>query len=182
MEPIQHMTMLIKQKPEQENKDYFSQLPNTVRKLIFMPFIRTSKNFKNTNHILTTMSLISKKSYEQTNCIFFTTDVINALAEKHTLKNSIVAHKLCTKGADYYITLGESIHEILNEKPYAIFCHKKYINPLYTQRINRLRSCLNQGADSNYHCLHFGVSPLTKALKNDDQEVVRFLLTKNAHN
>src|SRR5579872_5188450 len=95
-----------------DQQDHFSPLPNSCRKNIIFPLVNRCRNYQQVKNVLLSIGLVSRKSYEQINCIFFTTDLIHLLADKWKDHTGKIAVKLDTPGARYYESLGNQLYSL----------------------------------------------------------------------
>jgi hypothetical protein len=157
--------------------DLFSQLPNKCRKLIILPFIdeisispkpELAYMLPKVKKILMSFALVSKKSYEQVSCIFFTRDIIELLSKKANVPRGNVALSLKTKGMRNYYDLSHQIYMTLldNKKP----AEEKWM----------IKTLVSQGADVNYQTVSFGTTPLMKATEYAKKDMVYLLVAYGA--
>src|SRR5690606_21253834 len=148
--------------------DYFSQLPNRVRKQIIFPLLDASTDYVEAKKILFSVGLVSKKSYEQTKCIFFVTDVISFLSNKWSDCREKTMLSLNTVGTHHYEDLGYSLllATMSDDTEKNIYYHCSYL--------------LDKGADPNYQSLTFRTTPLMKAVAINNFWLVRLLVQRGA--
>lgn len=151
------------------NDDVFSQQPNKIRKLILFPLINRCTSYKEARDVLFSTALVSKKSYEQTNCLSFITEVITLLAKKGRHSTEMVALHLGTPGALKYRNLGNSLYQLC-----MIQSHP-------SSQIKQIRNLLNQGADINFQTANFNTTPLMKATAKSNPLLVVYLIKRGAH-
>lgn len=154
---------------QKHNRDIFSQLPNKVRKQILFPQINDCNNYKEVKNILLSVGLVSKKSYEQINCIFFITDVIKKLSKNWKRPTGTIALHLGTPGSRHYKTLGNDLYHL------AMITKKHPREQLY-----QLHSLLEKGVDINFQTAEFNTTPLIKATHKSNPYLVFYLIHNGA--
>lgn len=152
-----------------DQRDLFSSQPNKIRKQILFPLINRCTDYNDAKNIILSVGLVSKKSYEQTNCIFFTTDVLNLLAKNFKHATETAAINLKTPGSMRYRDIGRKM----------LFLSIQYSTPY--RQIKQLRKLLNKGADINFQTAAFNTTPLIKATANNNPHLV-FNLMENGAN
>src|SRR5436190_22243211 len=117
--------------------DYFSQLPNVIRRRIILPLLSNDTNYAEAKKTLLCVGLVSKKSYEQINCIFFVKDVVSLLSDTWKVSRGKVAIRLNTAGVRHYEYLSN------------LLCFLAVCYPTLRETRHHLHSLLIRGADVN---------------------------------
>lgn len=164
---IQSFAMeLAKQK---DNRDFFSQMPNKTRKLILFPLIKHCTNYQEVKKTLLSVGLISKKSYEQINCIFFVTDIVKELSKKWKCPTGTVALHLGTPGSLHYKNLGDDLY------------HLAMSTKCRSEQLYQLHYLINKGADIDFQTTQFTTTPLIKATHKSNPYLVFYLIRNGAN-
>lgn len=151
-----------------KDKDFFSEQSNKIRKLLIFPLLETCNTVTDVRNVLLTVGMLSKKSYEQINCIFFTQDCVKQFAKKSDLSDGTIAFHLKTRGSGRYRTLG------------AELVHYSIMNESYLRVYSDISLLLRQGADINFHSLRFGTTPLMRAVQSNNLQLASYFIKKGA--
>jgi hypothetical protein len=111
---------------------------------------------------------VSKKSYEQMNCIFFTKDCVKHLAKEFNFPDGTIAFHLKTRGSKRYRMVSQGL------------VHYGIMNKSYLNVYPYVSDLLRQGADINFHSLKFGTTPLIKAVEKNNLQLVSYFIQKGA--
>ena len=152
-----------------DTRDLFSEQPNKIRKQILFPLINYCTNYHDARNVILSVGLVSKKSYEQINCIFFTTDTVTLLAKNFKHSTETTAINLKTPGATYYRELGKKM----------LFLAIQHDHPC--TQIQQLKKLLNKGADVNFQTAAFNTTPLIKASTHTNPYLVFNLIEHGAN-
>ena len=150
------------------DQDYYSKLTYDVRRPLMHHLLHNCSTLSETKKTLIALSLVSKKSYQQINCINFTKNIMHLLAKKYHKPTGSIATYINTPGARKYYYLGKKIYTTLR---------KEYPNLIKRNVINNL---IMQGADVNFQTAQHSTTPLMKAVQKHNKQIVFLLLKHDA--
>ncbi len=154
-----------------QSMDLFSPLPNVVRKQIVGPLIDSCDSYDQIKDVLITVSLLSKKSYEQTHCSNFTKDIVSYISHKKPEQfssRSFIACSINTPGMKKYIKRGNQIIR-------ACELHN------YFEQKKRIKKLLNKGADIDYDIFASRKTALMIAVEKRRSQLIDFLIRHGAN-
>lgn len=149
-------------------EDGFSKLPNKLRRLCIFPLLRSCVSIHDARNLLCSVALVSKKSYQQTNCPFFIRDTINVLAQKQKDPDKVIAYQLHMPGAMRYDKMCDALYTLTTDR--TLQCN-------VSESINSLTY---RGAWLNAHYGVYGVSLLAQAVQTAHVGFVSSLIKKGA--